>query len=148
MKGPLIDVAGAIDLHCHPHPDLFPRLADDLEVVQHAAGLGLRAIMVKCHSEPTVSRAYLTQKMVPDVQVFGGIVLNRSVGGINPAAVEAALRLGGREVWMPTVDAAFHVEMHGGSAYDVQESITGSADTPKAVHPGGISAIDEEGNLR
>jgi len=22
--GPLIDVAGAVDLHCHPYPDLFP----------------------------------------------------------------------------------------------------------------------------
>ncbi|MFN8232976.1 MAG: DUF6282 family protein, partial [Actinomycetota bacterium] len=67
----------------------------------------------------------------------------------NPAAVEAALQLGGREVWMPTVDAAFHVEMHGGTgAYDVQKSVTASTDAPKAVHPGGISAIDEEGNLR
>ena len=23
--GPLIDIAGAIDLHCYPYPDLFPR---------------------------------------------------------------------------------------------------------------------------
>ncbi len=110
MKGPLIDVTGAVDMHCHPHPDLFPRLADDLEVVQHAGQVGLRAVMIKCHSEPTVSRAYLAEKISPGVQVFGGIVLNRSVGGINPAAAEAALRLGAKEVWMPTVDARYHGE--------------------------------------
>lgn len=143
MKGPLIDVTGAVDMHCHPHPDLFPRLADDLEVVRHAGQLGLRAVMIKCHSEPTVSRAYLVEKMSPGVQVFGGIVLNRAVGGINPAAAEAALKLGAREVWMPTVDAAFHVDMHGGtSGYDVQSSGATSA-------PGkGLSVTDEDGNPR
>src|SRR6266508_3531484 len=143
MKGPLIDVTGAIDMHCHPHPDLFPRLADDLEVVQHAAQVGLRAVMIKCHSEPTVSRAYLVEKISPGVQVFGGVVLNRAVGGINPAAAEAALKLGAKEVWMPTVDAAYHAEMHGGTgAYDVQSS--GPTSAPRT----GISVTDDEGSLR
>ena len=142
MKGPLIDMAGAVDMHCHPHPDLFPRLADDLEVVQHAGQAGLRAVMIKCHSEPTVSRAYLAEKISPGVQVFGGIVLNRAVGGINPAAAEAALKLGAKEVWMPTVDAAYHGEMHGGTGgYDVQTS--GAAAAPKV----GISVTDEKGAL-
>ena len=47
--------------------------------------------------------------MVPGVEVFGGIVLNKAVGGINPVAVESmALTRGGRGrvVYMPTVDAA------------------------------------------
>lgn len=143
MKGPLIDVSGAIDLHCHPHPDLFPRLADDLEVVRHAGGMGLRAVVIKCHSEPTVSRAYLTEKTVEGIRVFGGIVLNRSVGGINPAAAEAALQLGGREVWMPTVDAAYHAEVHGGTGgYDVQKGAQHQAGVT------GISVTDEDGSLR
>lgn len=30
--GQLIDVVGAIDLHCHPYPNLFPRLADRLDI--------------------------------------------------------------------------------------------------------------------
>lgn len=141
MNGTLIDVAGAIDLHCHPYPDLFPRLSDDVGIAKYAQDQGMRAVMIKCHHESSVSRAYLTQKIVPDLQLFGGVVLNSYVGGINPAAVEAALKLGGKEVWMPTVDAAYHAEMHGGTgAYDSQES--GQAARP------GISAIDEEGNLR
>jgi hypothetical protein len=140
MNGTLIDVSGAIDLHCHPYPDLFPRLSDDVGIAKYAQEQGLRAVMIKCHHENSVSRAYLTQKIVPDLQLFGGVVLNSYVGGINPAAVEAALRLGGKEVWMPTIDAAYHAEMHGGTGtYDSQTS--GQASRP------GISAIDPEGDL-
>ncbi|MHB8322803.1 MAG: DUF6282 family protein [Candidatus Dormibacteria bacterium] len=119
--GPLVSVKGASDLHCHPYPDLFPRLADDLDIARAARDAGMRAIVLKCHHENTVSRAYLVQRVVPDIQVYGGIVLNNYVGGLNPAAVEASLRLGGAEVWMPTVDAGYHAELHGGTGgYDSQ----------------------------
>jgi Family of unknown function (DUF6282) len=119
--GPLIDIEGAIDLHCHPYPDLFPRLADDFDIAMAARDAGMKALVLKCHHESTVSRAYLVQRMVPEIKVFGGVVLNYYVGGINPAAVEAALRLGGKEVWMPTVDAGFHAEVHGGTGgYEAQ----------------------------
>jgi len=113
--GELIDVHGAVDLHCHPFPDLFPRVADDLEIVIAARDAGLKAIMMKCHNESTVSRAYFMNRMVPGIRVYGGIVLNRYVGAINPAAVEAALRLGGKAVWMPTIDAGYHAQVHGGA---------------------------------
>jgi hypothetical protein len=120
--GHLIDVAGAIDMHCHPFPDLFPRLADDIDIAVAARDAGLKALMLKCHHESTVSRAYLIQRIVPGIRVFGGVVLNSYVGGINPAAVEAALRLGGKEVWMPTIDAGYHAEVHGGTGgYDAQK---------------------------
>ncbi len=119
--GPLIGLEGSIDLHCHPYPDLFPRLADDLDIARAARDAGLKAIVLKCHHENTVSRAYLVQRVVPEIKVYGGVVLNNYVGGLNPAAVEAALRLGGAEVWMPTVDAGYHAEMHGGTGgYDNQ----------------------------
>jgi hypothetical protein len=119
--GPLIEIEGSIDLHCHPYPDLFPRLADDFDIAMAARDAGMKALMLKCHHENTVSRAYLVQRVVPEVKVFGGVVLNSYVGGINPAAVEAALRLGGKEVWMPTVDAGYHAQMHGGTGgYDNQ----------------------------
>jgi hypothetical protein len=111
--GELVDITGAVDLHCHPYPDLFPRLADDFDIVRAARDAGMDAIVLKCHHENTVSRAYLVQRMFPDIRVFGGIVLNYYVGGINPAAVEASLRLGGKEVWMPTVDAGYHAQIHG-----------------------------------
>jgi len=138
--GPLIDVAGAVDLHCHPYPDLFPRLADDFDIVRAARDAGLKAIVLKCHHENTVSRAYLVQRVIPGIRVFGGIVLNYYVGGINAAAVEASLKLGGKEVWMPTVDAGYHAEVHGGTGgYDSQQGGRSQAE--------GIWVADKDGKL-
>lgn len=139
--GPLIDVQGAIDLHCHPYPDLFPRLADDFDIAIAARDAGMKALVLKCHHESTVSRAYLVQRIVPDIKVFGGVVLNSYVGGINPAAVEAALRLGGKEVWMPTVDSGYHAQVHGGTGgYESQSGGVSRAE--------GIWVTDAQGKLQ
>ena len=138
--GRLIDVDGAIDLHCHPFPDLFPRLADDLDIAIAARNAGMKAIVMKCHHENTVSRAYFIQRMVPGIRVFGGIVLNSYVGYLNPAAVEAALKMGAREVWMPTVDAGYHAQVHGGAGgYDAQQGGRGGE---------GVWVTDHEGKLK
>lgn len=137
--GELLDMEGAIDLHCHPFPDLFPRLADDIDIAIAARDAGMDAMVMKCHHENTVSRAYLVQRVVPGIDVFGGVVLNHYVGGLNPAAVEAALRLGGKEVWMPTVDAGYHGEVHGGTGgYDSQAG--GRQNAP-------IWVVDDNGRL-
>jgi len=128
----MIDIQGAIDMHIHSHPCLFPRIADDRTIAQAAAEAGLAAIMFKCHHESTVSRAYLLQSEFPEMKIFGGVVLNSYVGGINPSAVEAALRLGGKGVWMPTIDSAHHAEVHGSTGvYAVQAS--GSSKTKAGI---------------
>lgn len=138
--GPLISTNEAIDLHCHPYPDLFPRLGDDIDIVMRARDDGFKAMLLKCHHESTVSRAYLVGRIVPGIRVFGGIVLNSYVGYINPAAVEAALRLGGKEVWMPTIDAGYHVEVYGGAGgYDAQQGGLGGE---------GIWVLDGQGELK
>ena len=128
----LIDIHGAIDLHIHTHPCLFPRIGDDRTIAQSAAEAGIAAIMFKCHHESTASRAYLLQSEFPELKIFGGIVLNSYVGGINPSAVEAALRIGAKEVWMPTIDSAHHAEVHGSTGvYDVQ--VSGSKKTKAGI---------------
>ena len=68
----------------------------------------MRAIVLKNHYESTAGIAYLVRTLVPGIEVFGGIDLNLTVGGINPAAVEHMTRVTGgwgRIVWMPTFDA-------------------------------------------
>src|SRR4051794_37537048 len=57
--------------------------------------------------EPTVGRARAAS-VGRRLAVYGGIVLNSSVGGLSPSAVEASLALGARVVWMPTLDARAH----------------------------------------
>jgi len=122
----VVKLDGAIDLHIHSFPCTFQRRVDDRQVAQAASDAGMAAIMLKCHHESTVSRAYLVQKEFPNLKIFGGIVLNQFVGGINPAAAEVALRMGAKEVWMPTIDAAHHIEVHGArGTYDVQSSAGG-----------------------
>ena len=49
----------------------------------------------------------MVRKEVPGIELFGGIDLNRSVGGINPAAIERMVLMKGgwgKVVWMPTFD--------------------------------------------
>lgn len=116
-----IKLDGAVDLHVHSYPCVYQRRVDDRQAAQAAADAGMAAIVLKSHHESTVSRAYLLQPEFPDLKIFGGVVLNQYVEGINPAAAEVALRLGAKEVWMPTIDSAHHAEVHGSrGGYDAQ----------------------------
>lgn len=45
-----------------------------------------------------------------DFTMFGGITLNRVVSGMNPKAVDVALRMGAKVVWLPTQSAKNHLE--------------------------------------
>jgi hypothetical protein len=78
--------AGVIDMHVHSHPDVFGRNMDDIDVAQLAKARGMRGILLKNHVAETASRAALVMKVVPGIEVFGGVVLNKAVGGINPDA--------------------------------------------------------------
>ena len=101
-------LAGAIDIHVHSSPDDRPRSIDSIGVATLARARGMRAIVLKNHYESTASQAFLVRKAVSGIEVFGGIDLNLTVGGINPAAVEHMTRVSGgwgRVVWMPTFDA-------------------------------------------
>ena len=105
MQPDVVDVRDAIDIHFHPHPDLIPRAADDRGIAERANECGMRALVLKCHFEPTVGRAYDVNQQFETIDVYGGITLNRYTGGINPIAVETSVRLGAKIIWMPTVDS-------------------------------------------
>jgi hypothetical protein len=105
--------AGVIDMHVHSHPDVFGRNMDDIDVAQLAKSKGLRGILLKSHTSETASRAALVMKVVPGIEVWGGIVLNKAVGGINPDAVEWMHRVygsRGKVVWLPTFESDKHVK--------------------------------------
>jgi hypothetical protein len=104
---------GAIDTHVHSAPDVMPRMMDHVETAEHYAAHGFRAIVLKCHHHGTADRIPLVTRAIEGIDVFGGLVLNYAVGGINPFAVDTALRYGAKVIWMPTVDAANHVRTFG-----------------------------------
>lgn len=110
-------LAGAIDIHMHCGPDVVPRSIDSIDLARMAKAEGMRAIVLKNHYVPTADDAYLVRKIVPGIEVFGGIDLNLTVGGINPAAVEnmAHIKGGyGRMVWMTSFDSRAAVEAEKG----------------------------------
>jgi Family of unknown function (DUF6282) len=99
---------GVIDIHAHSDPDSVPRSIDAIDLARLAKQRGMRGLVLKNHYESTAALAYTVRKEVPGIDVFGGIDLNRTVGGINPAAVERMVMMKGglgRVIWMPTFDA-------------------------------------------
>lgn len=124
-------IKGLIDFHTHAAPDIFSRSLDDDELAGQAAAREMEAVVFKNHVSLTADRAWLARKHVPGIKVFGGIVLNRAAGGVNPAAVEWMWRMQGgygRVVWFPTFDADNHVRK------------TGTA-------PSGIRVVDDRGQV-
>jgi hypothetical protein len=105
-------LAGVIDIHAHCAPDSSPRSIDAIDLARLAKSRGMRGLVLKNHYQPTASLAYVVRKEVPGIEVFGGVDLNLSVGGMNPFAVEhmAATTGGyGRFVWMSTFDSEAQV---------------------------------------
>jgi Family of unknown function (DUF6282) len=105
-------LAGVIDIHVHCAPDSTPRSIDAIDLARLAAQRGMRGLVLKNHYQPTASLAYIVRKEVPGIEIFGGVDLNLSVGGMNPFAVEhmAATTGGyGRFVWMSTFDSEAQV---------------------------------------
>jgi hypothetical protein len=105
---------GAIDMHAHSSPDGTPRSIDAIDLARLAKSRGMRAIVLKNHYEPTASLAYIVRKEVPGIEVFGGISLDLTVGGVNPAAVEWMTKVKGgygRVIWLPTFDSEAQVTL-------------------------------------
>jgi hypothetical protein len=101
-------LTGVIDIHAHHDPDSVPRSIDAIDLAKLARSRGMRGLVLKNHYEPTASLAYIVRKEVPGIEIFGGISLDLTVGGVNPAAVEHMTHVKGgwgRVVWFPTFDA-------------------------------------------
>ena len=112
-----ISLDGVVDLHFHTGPDSRPRSVDDIEASRLAAEAGMRAILLKNHFTMTADRAAIAMGQVDGLEIFGGLVLNRAVGGINPEAVrQMAAFAGGRGkvVWLPTFDSEYAATSSGG----------------------------------
>lgn len=90
-----LSLCGAFDLHIHAAPDCFDRIGNDIEIAQQAKAAGMRAIAIKSVYESTVSRAWHTMQSVEGLTVYGGVTMDHHVGGVNPAAVDPCLKMGG-----------------------------------------------------
>lgn len=138
MAGVVID--GAIDMHCHFGPESVIGAAtgmrhsvDAIEAAKEAADLGFEAIVLKSHDFPSNSVAYAAGQAVKGVRVYGSICCDFCVGGLNPGAVEAALRDGAAVVWLPTIS----------SQQDFDNGVAGMLRVPGP----GIRLLEDDGAL-
>lgn len=134
---------GCCDMHLHVAPSMMKRITDIVGVAKEAEEAGYRAIVIKdhhCNSAPACDQIKKHLFSRSDLEIFGSIALNNSVGGINLYAVEAAIGFGARVVWMPTVSAAAHIAFHGGGGSFPSTTL------PLKEVP--IVLTDEKGNLK
>ena len=107
-----VSLAGVIDFHAHSGPDSRPRSVNDYEAARAAQAAGMRGLVLKNHYTVTAARAALTMAEVDGLEIFGGVVLNRSMGGLNAEAVRNMVRVSGgrgKVVWLPTFDSEYNV---------------------------------------
>ena len=124
---------GAYDMHIHTAPDVTPRKCDDLELAQRLQAAGMAGCAIKSHYMDTSGRAALLQKLYPELTFAGGVTLNRSLGGVNPQAVERMAQMGGKMLWFPTLEARSYQHFHhAGDGTDLSQFPT---------------ALDEDGKL-
>src|SRR5262252_6416500 len=109
-------LSGTIDMHAHADPDGVPRKLDAIDLARLTKERGMRGIVLKNHWEPTASLAYIVRKEVPGIEVFGGVSLDLSVGGVNPAAVDYMPKDRGghgKVIWLRHRDAEAKVKRQG-----------------------------------
>jgi hypothetical protein len=132
---------GAIDMHAHTAPALFPRPIRDTDLAKVALDYGMRGFVLKDHDSMTTHRAAHVKHHFPGLEPIGAIVLNRSVGGINPLVVQAALHYGTKVVWMPSNHAKHHDDYFGIPDYPQLGR------TRKQLPGAGVTVFDENGRL-
>jgi hypothetical protein len=107
---------GAIDLHAHQDPDSngpsygqAARSIDALDLAKRAKASGMRGFVIKTHLDQSAGLAYYMRKLVPDLEIFGGMGSNLTTGPkVNPWAIIHMTEIKGgwgRIVWMPSWDS-------------------------------------------
>src|SRR5436309_11805139 len=136
-------LVGAIDLHFHSGPAAMPRILDHHEALMDCAEAKFAALVYKDHFYLGTSHAMILEKLFPEthVKLFSGIALNNASGGINPHAVNHAINIGAKIVWLPTLSAANHIEKLA------TEGKTFPKTAKKMLDPIPLSALDANGKL-
>lgn len=86
----------AIDIHVHagPHLKSSPRRVDPFQAAAEAKAAGMRALVYMDVFKESAGTAWLVQRHIEGIEVFGGLILCSNYDGLNPRAVKTALNYG------------------------------------------------------
>lgn len=129
-------------MHAHTAPALFPRPIKDTDLAKVALDYGMRGFVLKDHDSMTTHRAGYVKRWFPGLEPIGAIVLNRSVGGLNPYVVQSALHYGTKVVWMPTNHSKHHDSYFGMPDYPQIGRVR------KQLRGDGVTVFDENNRLK
>jgi hypothetical protein len=137
-------LVGAVDLHCHSGPAAMPRILDHHEAMLDAAAAKFRALVYKDHFYLGTAHAVILEKLFPEtgVRLFSGLALNNASGGFNPHAVDHAIKLGAKIIWLPTLSAQHHID-----AQTSGQAKTFPKTSQKMLDPIGLTALDANGRI-
>lgn len=126
------DMSKICDMHIHCGPEPIPRKFDCLGLSRELKAYDMGGAVIKSHFYSTVPFAALSD-IYAEGNLWGSIVLNHYVGGINPDVIRGSLgqKRNGvsllRVVWMPTMHAESHLkmQMEHGQVFDIPAEWTG-----------------------
>ena len=134
-------VKGLYDIHIHPGPDPYARVADAIEIVQLARNAGMGGVVFKVYEFMTGQLATMLQHHYPGIDIIGSVCLEGALGGINPRAVEMAIRGGAKVVWLPALDSEWNHVMAARYQAEKRSAVThldglrNRADTRRSLSP-------------
>lgn len=108
---------GILDIHVHAGPSVANREVDAADMLREAVVAGYRGFLVKDHYFPSCMGVNMVQKHCDanGVEIYSSMALNNAVGLFNCMAVDAAINMGAKIIYFPTVSSKNHIDHHKGS---------------------------------
>lgn len=140
---------GSIELHTHGGPAAWLEgRSNYYDTAIRCSEAKMKAVVFKDQDAQTCMMAGVLQRSLDvlaedkakrgeeftPVQVFGGLVLDKSVGGMNLHAVKKALSFGRcKEIWLPCQDSAHLQEVFGDESKGIRVSDMSGTLTPDMI---------------
>lgn len=131
---------GILDIHIHAGPSVANREVDAVDMLKQAIVAGYRGFLVKDHYFPSCMGAKMVQEHcdAQGVEIYSSMALNNAIGLFNPLAVDAAINMGAKIIYFPTVSAKNHIDHHKGNFVGA-----GKMSVPETP----VVYVDEQGDL-
>ena len=108
---------GILDIHVHAGPSVANRQVDAADMLKEAVVAGYRGFLVKDHYFPSCMGVKMVQEHcdAKGVEIYSSMALNKSMGLFNLMALDAAINMGAKIIYFPTVSSKNHIDHHKGN---------------------------------